>query len=105
MLAALRILVLVATVVASSGIATAYASCDDLTCEGGDHERPCEDGTCPPGAICSTCSCGAAVTLPTATPQRIPQPESRPAVVSTTSWRLPPSPSFSDIFHPPRLHA
>lgn len=103
MLSVLRILVLVATMVATSGIAPVYAACDS-----GAEEHAggaCDDETCPPGAVCSTCPSGAAVAPPLSPPISIARPAPLSAPVPTATWRLVPSPTVSDIFHPPRAHA
>ncbi len=102
MLTVLRILVLVATMVATSGIAPVYASCDADAEHG---EGACDDETCPPGAVCSTCPSGAAVAPTLSGPISMARPEPLVASVPTGTWRLVPSPSISDIFHPPRRHA
>lgn len=97
---ALRILVLTATMVAASGIVTAYTSAAGSAERAGDDG--CNEQDCPPGAICSTCTAGHATAPSPAVVVEHRHHDGaigRPFVGSST---LPPSPSSSDIFHPPR---
>ncbi|MBK7071910.1 MAG: hypothetical protein IPH44_06370 [Myxococcales bacterium] len=102
MLSALRILILAATIVATSGIATAYASCDEpIEHVGG----ACDDETCPPGAVCSTCPGGSAIVPSQTASMPVAAPEPRVAAAPAATWQLVPNLSNADIFHPPRVYA